>query len=58
MARTRIDKIELACKNQVREFDLKHAERLLNMENNGGWEIPEDSKFKLHKRQLVLKDNK
>lgn len=28
-----------------REFDIDHAERLLRMENNGGWQLPEDSNF-------------
>lgn len=30
----------------VREFDPKHAERLLDLgELNGGWQLPEDSEY-------------
>ena len=31
----------------MREFDLAHAERLLDMGTflSGGWELPEDSKY-------------
>lgn len=28
-----------------REFDIEHAERLLNYPNNGGWKLPADSTF-------------
>ena len=31
--------------NIEREFNLAHAERILRMENNGGWQLPEDSEF-------------
>lgn len=33
--------------NMEREFSVSHAERLLDMgpELNGGWELPEDSKY-------------
>ena len=27
------------------EFEASHAERLLGMKNNGGWQLPADSKF-------------
>ena len=27
------------------EFEVGHAERLLRMKNNGGWELPKDSKY-------------
>ena len=34
------------CANGVtREFEISHAERLLNMPDNGGWHLPENSKF-------------
>ncbi len=29
----------------TREFEFSHAERLLKMRNNGGWKLPEKSKF-------------
>lgn len=33
--------------NMEQEFDVEHAERLLDMgaHLNGGWELPEDSKY-------------
>ena len=27
------------------DFEISHAERLLGMVSNGGWELPEDSKY-------------
>ena len=40
--------VKLAVKHQskerVEEFEIKHAERILNMPKNGGWEL-KDSKF-------------
>lgn len=30
-----------------KEFELTHAERILRMPNNGGWQLPEDSKFEI-----------
>lgn len=31
--------------NMQHEFEITHAERLLRMGNNGGWQLPEDSQF-------------
>ena len=28
-----------------REFEVSHAERLLSMPKNGGWKLPDNSKF-------------
>ena len=28
-----------------REFEITHAERLLGMPNNGGWQLPENSEY-------------
>ena len=28
-----------------REFSVEHAERLLNLKPNGGWELPNNSEF-------------
>lgn len=30
-------------KNMERQFSLDHAERLLNMQNNGGWQKKQDA---------------
>lgn len=29
----------------TQEFDINHAERILRMPNNGGWELPENSPY-------------
>lgn len=28
------------------EYEINHAERILRMPNNGGWQLPEDSEYK------------
>lgn len=45
----------------TREFEISHAEQLLRMPNNGGWYLPENSKFEfvnngLRRRQDKKKD--
>ena len=37
--------VTLVANNVPREFEISHAERLLSMPNNGGWQLPENSKF-------------
>lgn len=32
--------------NITEEFEINHAERILRMPNNGGWQLPEDSEYK------------
>lgn len=32
--------------NIYRKFEIRHAERILRMKNNGGWTLPENSNFK------------
>lgn len=31
--------------NSRQTFEINHAERLLRMPNNGGWQLPEDSPY-------------
>ena len=40
-------KVVLECEKLgvKREFDIDHAERLLLMKNNGGWQLPSGSNF-------------
>ncbi len=38
-------KVTLVANGVTREFEYSHAERLLQMPNNGGWHLPENSKF-------------
>ena len=33
----------------TRDFEVSHAERLLKMPNNGGWQLPENSNFEFSK---------
>lgn len=40
------------------DFALDHAERILRMPNNGGWELPEDSNFELTENGLACRRNK
>lgn len=43
----------------TREFEIAHAERLLRMQKNGGWQLPENSKFEFSKENgLRYKRNK
>ena len=37
--------VTLVANGVARDFELSHAERLLRMPNNGGWHLPENSKF-------------
>lgn len=41
------------------EFEAEHAERLLRMPNNGGWQLPDDSPFEFsHDYGVRYKRNK
>lgn len=44
--------------NLKQEFEITHAERLLRLKNNGGWELPADSKFVFDGNGIKLKSNK
>lgn len=37
--------VTLVANGVTRDFELSHAERLLKMPRNGGWKLPEGSKF-------------
>ena len=39
------------------DFTLEHAERLLRMPRNGGWTLPENSKFELTENGLKYRAN-
>lgn len=61
MQQDKTTKVLLECKalNATREFDVSHAERLLRMQKNGGWQLPENSKFEFSKENgLRYKRNK
>lgn len=42
----------------TREFEISHAERLLRMPNNGGWHLPENSKFEFVNNGLQRRQDK
>lgn len=37
--------VTLVANGVTREFEFSHAERLLRMPNNGGWKLPDNSKY-------------
>lgn len=37
--------VTLVANGVTREFEISHAERILRMPKNGGWRLPENSKF-------------
>jgi hypothetical protein len=44
MAKTTM--VRLTCASLgSREFEISHAERLLRMPKNGGWQLPKDSEY-------------
>ncbi len=59
MPRKKANMIILEAHNQLRVFEISHAERILRMKNNGGWKLPEDSKFEFSKENgIKYKRNK
>lgn len=43
----KVTKVKLVCPTHglTDEFGINHAERLLRMPNNGGWQLPENTPF-------------
>lgn len=37
--------VTLVANGVTREFEISHAERLLRMPRNGGWHLPDNSKY-------------
>ncbi len=50
--------VELEVGKTKKEFEISHAERILSMPRNGGWKLPEGSKYELKDNGLTLIDNK
>lgn len=40
------------------EFEIDHAERLLNMPNNGGWVLPKESEYELKDGAIIRRNKK
>lgn len=57
MAKTTMIRLDCPSLGGGREFEVSHAERLLNMPNNGGWQLPKDSEYEL-KDGVITKRNK
>lgn len=51
-------KVTLEVNGVAREFEFSHAERLLRMPNNGGWHLPEKSKFEFVNHGLQRRADK
>lgn len=51
----KITKVKLVCPPHglTEEFEIKHAERLLRMPNNGGWQLPEKTPFEFSKENGI-----
>lgn len=52
-AKTTIVLLECTTLKTTREFEIAHAERLLKMQNNGGWRLPKNSKFEFSKENGI-----
>lgn len=50
--------VTLVANGVTREFEFSHAERLLRMPKNGGWELPKDSKYEFVNNALQCRGNK
>ena len=44
--------------NKSQDFEFSHAERLLGMRNNGGWQLPKDSKYEFKNGSLNSRKDK
>lgn len=49
--------VTLVANGVAREFEISHAERLLRMRNNGGWEL-NDKQFEFVENALRRRKNK
>lgn len=50
--------VTLVANGVSREFEFSHAERLLRMPNNGGWELPVNSNYEFLDNGLRRRGNK
>ena len=41
--------------NYTEEFEIAHAERILRLKNNGGWQLPENSKYQFDEENGITK---
>lgn len=57
-AKKRTATVELQVGERVESFEINHAERILKMPNNGGWKLPNDSKYILDNNGLIVRPSK
>jgi hypothetical protein len=50
--------VTLVANGVTQQFEFAHAERLLKMPNNGGWKLPENSKFEFVENGLRCRTDK
>lgn len=50
--------VTLVANGVTQDFEFAHAERILRMPKNGGWKLPEDSKYEFIDNGLQRKGNK
>lgn len=48
-------KVRLQVGDKIQSFEISHAERLLRLPNNGGWQLPTSSEFELTKDGLIFR---
>ena len=50
MSKSKSNVVELVvpAHNMKQVFEIDHAERLLRVPNNGGWQLPDDSEFEFN----------
>lgn len=51
-------RVTLVAGEQVQDFEFTHAERILRMPSNGGWHLPDDSKYEFVDNALHRRTNK
>jgi hypothetical protein len=56
----KVTKVALECPalDTTVEYEISHAERLLRMRNNGGWQLPEKSPFEFVDNGIKRRGNK
>lgn len=50
--------VTLVANGVAREFEFSHAENLLRMPRNGGWELPDKSQYEFKDNGLRIRGNK
>lgn len=50
--------VRLQVGDKMQSFEISHAERLLRLPNNGGWQLPTSSEFELTKDGLIFRTDK